>query len=128
MVATNFTIIWRRQREGESTWSVEVEVEGRRYYVSVERGRMARGMYGVRGFHWYGVVREVEGEAQYLFRDRVNKGTGLRWLLERAELIQWRKSEVLKAIQSQLWDLKPEEREVRREQLLQEWRNAGFLK
>lgn len=63
---------WRRE--------VRVRSTGKLYRVGVTRGSAARGMYGVKGFHWYGWVVDVETDAQ-LHNARCEKGTGARGLI-----------------------------------------------
>jgi hypothetical protein len=64
-----------------SLWHRDVtRHDGRVFRVGIYRGRAARGMYGVKGWRWYGWVQDRE-TYERLWEGRVEKSAGARSLL-----------------------------------------------
>ena len=97
-MATGYTIIEKHAGTGAftgATWHAQVSVRDPRFpttpprllRVGLERGNPARGMYGVKGFHWFGYVRDERGGT--IWHERVEKSAGVRLMLRCAGLLPW---------------------------------------
>ena len=67
--------------------------DGRVFRVGVTKGRYARGMYGVVGYHWHGWVQDRQTFTR-VFDARVPKSLGARGLLIDSGLIEDRREHV----------------------------------
>lgn len=85
----------------------KVEVAGKVYFASVERGRRVKIAFKPRGqnygWKWVANVRDERGQALDS-PGYVSKGTGLAYLLEYAGLVPLRPSELAKVHEKALWD------------------------
>lgn len=81
-----FTFVGEKRERQWGGWYRDVQLsDGTVVLVGVEKGRPAKGMYGVKGFMWHGVVRGKDGRT--IWGGQVDKSCGAERLLWVARLI-----------------------------------------
>ena len=86
---STYTLIERHDAKLGGGWYATVEVNGKRYFCGIERGKVVRIAFKPRGqnkgFHWTGFVRSASGKT--IWSGRVGKSNGIRGLLKAAGLV-----------------------------------------